>query len=65
MQDLTLAISGLACLVITGLGFYKLAPREGEQTNPWMEREMVAMTVTLVLLVLGLTGIGLVIKAVA
>ena len=30
-----LIISGVICLLLCGLMFYKLAPRDGEPPSPW------------------------------
>lgn len=63
MYDSATLITGVVFLLVTGLAFFKLAPREGAKSIGWMERENVAMTVILVLFVLGVFGVGLVIKA--
>ncbi len=65
MQDLALAVIGLAILAFTGFSFYKVVPGEEGQTIAWMQRENIATVVTIALIVLGLTGFGLVIRSFA
>jgi hypothetical protein len=63
MQNLAMAIAGLACLMISGFALYKLAPREGKPGIPWMEVEVVGISVSLVLVTLVATGAALLIAA--
>lgn len=65
MQNIAMAIAGLVILAGTVFTIYRLAPREGSMTVAWMQRENIATIVTLALMVLGLTGIGLIVKALA
>ena len=62
MHDIATAVTGAVFLLISGVSLYALSPREG-RSFPWLEREGVAMTVLLILFVLGVLGVGLVIKA--
>jgi hypothetical protein len=62
MQNIGILISGVVCLVISGLALFKLAPREGGQEHPWMERESVAVGVALAVVILMTFGVGLLFK---
>jgi hypothetical protein len=64
MQTMALVIAGVVCLMICGLAFFKLVPRDGQQTISWMS-DGAAVTVTLILLMLMTIGVGLLISAAA
>jgi uncharacterized membrane protein len=65
MQDVSLGLVGLVFLVFTVFTIRKLAPRDGEPGRSWLQRENVAMVVSLGLVALGVTGLGLIIRALA
>jgi hypothetical protein len=60
-----MAMTGVIFLLITAIGMYALAPREGAKSIAWLEREGIAMTVIMAVFILGVIGIGLVIRALA
>lgn len=59
-----LIVSGVICLLLCGLIFYKLAPRDGEPPSPWTSTDTRGTATALGLLVLLLTGISLVVKGI-
>jgi hypothetical protein len=63
MQNMAMVITGVVCLVICGLAFFKLVPRDGQPVIGWMDSDGAAVTVTLVLLILMTIGVGLLIRA--
>jgi hypothetical protein len=65
MQHMAMAIAGLACLMISGLSIFMLAPRKGRPGAPWMEIELVAIMVSLALLITLSLGAALLITALA
>lgn len=65
MENAVLMIVGLSCVAGSALALFKLAPRNGEPGPAWMEREGAATAVSLVLIMMGTLGVGLLIKALA
>jgi hypothetical protein len=63
MQNPAMGMTGVVFLLITAVALYALAPREGGKSIPWLERESIAMAAILAVFVLGVLGIGLVIRA--
>ena len=59
-----LIISGVICLFLCGLLFYKLAPRDGEPPSAWTSTDTRGTAAALGLLVLLLAGISLVLKGI-
>ena len=57
-------LSGIACLSLSAFAMYSLAPREGKPPSAWTSSETRSTTVTLVLLVLVVFGIGLLAKGI-
>ena len=57
-----LVLSGLVCLIATGLAMYKVMPRDGQPPSAWAGTDTRGTAVALGLLVLLLTGVSLVIK---
>jgi hypothetical protein len=60
-----LSVVGVACLLVGGTIFYKVAPKDGEEPAPWLQKDGAAMGVTLLVILFGTFGIGLLIKAFA
>ena len=54
-----LILSGIICLGLSGLAMYTIAPREGKPSSFWTKTETRSTTVTLLLLVFVVFGIGL------
>ena len=65
MQSIFTLVAGLACLVVSTLAFVNLRPRDGQPAIQWMENDGAATAVTLGVMALIVTGIGLIISAVA
>jgi hypothetical protein len=65
MQSMALVIAGVVCLVICGLAFFKLVPRDGQPPISWMDSDGAAVAVTLVMLILMTIGVGLLIRGAA
>ena len=59
-----LIVSGIICLLLCGLIFYKLAPRDGEPQSAWTSTDTRGTAVALGLLILLLAGISLVVKGI-
>jgi hypothetical protein len=59
-----LIVSGVVCLVLGALIFYKLKPQEGQPPSPWIASDFRGSAVAIGVLTLFLAGIGLVLKGV-
>lgn len=63
MQSAVMVVVGVVCLLFSRLVFVKAAPKDGEEPAPWLQKDGAAMGVTLVVILFGTFGIGLLIKA--
>jgi len=59
-----LILSGLACVVLSGLAVRYLMPREGRPSSAWTSTEARATTVVLMLMTLFVIGAGMVLKGI-
>lgn len=59
-----LILSGILCLGLSGLAMYTIAPREGKPLSFWTKTETRSTSVTLLLLVFVVFGIGLLAKGI-
>jgi hypothetical protein len=59
-----LIISGVVCLLLVALAFYKLAPQDGRPPSVWVSTDFRGTAVAMGLLVLSLVGVSLLIKGV-
>ena len=65
MQHTVMAIAGLACLLISMVGIYRLAPREGRPGVPWLKIEVIEISVASVLVTLLALGTALLLAGLA
>ena len=59
-----LIISGLVCLGLCGLMFYKVLPQEGKPESAWTGTDARGTAFAMMLLLLMITGLSLVAKGV-
>jgi hypothetical protein len=57
-----LILSGVACLAVCGVMFYKLMPQEGKPPSKWTGTDTRGTVAAMVLLVLLIAGIGMLLK---
>ena len=57
-----LVVAGVLCLALGAFIFFKLRPQDGQPPSPWIASEFRGSSVAIGLLVLFLTGIGMVLK---
>jgi len=57
-----LVLSGIICLGVCGFMFYKLMPQEGKPPSAWTGTDMRGTAVAMTLLLLLLSGLGLLAK---
>ncbi len=63
--NITLALSGLACMALSVFMFVALKPRAGKPVSAWVSTDTRASASVLLVLVLGMVGVTLVAKAFA
>lgn len=59
-----LILSGVGCLAVCGLMFYKLMPQEGKPPSKWTGTDTRGTVVAMVLLVMLISGVGLLLKGI-
>ena len=59
---MVLILSGVACLAVCGMMFYKLMPQEGKPPSKWTGTDTRGTVAAMVLLVLLIAGIGMLLK---
>jgi hypothetical protein len=59
-----LIVSGVGCLALCALMFYKLMPQEGRPPSKWTGSDTRGTVAAMVLLVMLLAGVGLLLKGV-
>ena len=57
-----LILSGVVCLAVCGVMFYKLMPQEGKPPSKWTGTDTRGTVAAMVLLVLLIAGIGMLLK---
>jgi hypothetical protein len=59
-----LILSGIVCLALCGVAFYKLMPQEGKPPSKWTGTDTRGTVVAMALLVLLIGGVGLLLKGI-